>query len=101
MKDLGGVPVLLSHSPDPFPRVPSEVQLMLAGHTHCGQIRLPLVGAVSFMSDYGERYACGVVQEQGRTLIVSAGVGTSLLPLRLGTVPDMWLITLTRRAGTE
>ena len=94
MRRIGGARLLLSHSPDPFPTAPREIGLMLAGHTHCGQIRLPLVGAVSTMSDYGERYACGRIDENGRTLIVSAGLGTSILPLRLGAVPDMWLVTL-------
>ena len=94
MRRLPGARILLSHSPDPFPSVPADVGLMLAGHTHCGQIRLPLVGALSTMSDYGERYACGRVDEHGRTLIVSAGLGTSLLPLRFGARPDLWLITL-------
>ena len=86
--------ILLTHSPDVFPDVPADVVLTLAGHTHCGQIRLPLIGAVSTMSDYGERYACGRVDEDGRTLIVSAGVGTSVLPLRLGAVPDIWVVEL-------
>ncbi|WP_245843926.1 hypothetical protein [Sphingomonas spermidinifaciens] len=94
MRRVGGVPVLLSHSPDPFPRVPGEVPLMLAGHTHCGQIRVPLLGAIATMSAHGERYACGIVREGGRTLIVGAGLGTSLLPLRLVAVPDLWLVTL-------
>ena len=62
---------------------------MIAGHTHCGQIRLPLIGAVSTMSAYGDHYACGRSACNGRTLIVSAGLGTSILPLRLGAVPDM------------
>lgn len=95
MRRLGGTPILLSHSPDPFPKVPHDVRLMLGGHTHCGQIRLPLVGALAYMSAYGDRYACGLVREEGKVLIVSAGLGTSLLPLRFGAVPDMWLITLT------
>jgi predicted MPP superfamily phosphohydrolase len=94
MRALPGAPILLSHSPDPFPRLPRDVGLMLAGHTHCGQIRLPFVGAISTMSDHGERYACGLVRENGRTLIVTAGLGTSILPLRLGAVPDLWLIRL-------
>jgi hypothetical protein len=94
IRSLEGVPLLLSHSPDPFPDVPSDVPLMLAGHTHCGQIRLPLVGALSTMSEHGQRYACGRIDEAGKTLIVGAGLGTSLLPLRLGAVPDMWLITI-------
>ena len=94
MRQLAGARILLSHSPDPFPSVPADVGLMLAGHTHCGQVSLPLVGAISTMSEYGQRYACGRVDEHGRTLIVSAGLGTSLLPLRLGARPDLWLITL-------
>lgn len=95
MDRLGGVPVMLSHSPDPFPDVPARVRLMVAGHTHCGQIRLPVIGALTYMSRYGERYACGGVRGRGRTLVVGAGLGTSVLPLRLGAPPDVWLLTLT------
>ena len=94
MKALGPASVLLSHSPDPFPQMPPDVALMLAGHTHCGQIRLPFVGMLATMSDHGDRYACGLIREQGRTLIVGAGLGTSVLPLRFGARPDMWLVTL-------
>ena len=65
---------------------------MLAGHTHCGQIRLPLDRRALDHVGYGERYACGLVEENGRTLIVSAGLGTSILPLRLGAPPDMWIV---------
>ena len=50
------------------------------------------------MSNYGQRYACGLVRENGRTLIVTAGLGTSSLPLRLGAVPDLWLVTIGPRA---
>jgi predicted MPP superfamily phosphohydrolase len=70
------------------------VTLLLAGHTHCGQIRLPHVGAISFMSRYGDRYGCGLVTEGRLRVVTSAGIGTSLLPLRLGAVPDLWLLTL-------
>ena len=94
MRAIPGARVLLSHSPDLFPALPDDIGLMLAGHTHCGQIRLPLIGAVSTMSDHGEHYACGLVREEGRTLIVSAGLGTSILPFRLGAPPDMWLVRL-------
>lgn len=94
LRAVGGVPVLLSHSPDPFPSVPAAVPLTVAGHTHCGQIRLPIVGPLATMSDHGARYACGLIREQGKILIVGAGLGTSVLPLRLGAVPDLWLVTL-------
>ena len=94
LRALPGAKMVLSHSPDPFPELPSDVQLMVAGHTHCGQVALPFYGALSTMSRYGRRYACGIVREEGRTLIVTAGLGTSGVPLRLVAVPDMWLIEL-------
>lgn len=94
LRALPGARILLSHSPDPFARLPADVPLMLAGHTHCGQIALPLVGRLATASDYGDRYACGLVREGGRTLVVGAGLGTSVMPLRLGARPDMWLIEL-------
>jgi len=92
MRAVGGVPLVLSHSPDPFPDVPGDVGLMLAGHTHCGQVALPWLGALTYVSRHGDRYACGRIDEQGRTLFVGAGIGTSVLPLRFWAVPDMWLI---------
>lgn len=94
MTAVGGTPVLLTHSPDPFPHVPAWVGLTVAGHTHGGQIRLPLLGAPFTGSRHGSRYVRGRVTEAGRTLIVSAGLGTSMLPLRLGAVPDVWAIDL-------
>jgi predicted MPP superfamily phosphohydrolase len=96
MRALPGAPILLSHSPDPFARLPDDAGdlLMLAGHTHCGQARLPFYGAIISVSDYGARFECGLVRENGRTLIVTAGLGTSGLPLRLGAAPDLWLVTV-------
>jgi predicted MPP superfamily phosphohydrolase len=94
LRALAGPRILLSHSPDPFPRLPADVPLMLAGHTHCGQVSLPLIGPLKTMSDYGDRYACGRIDEGGRTLVVSAGLGTSGITLRLGAVPDLWVVEL-------
>ena len=94
MRALGAPMVLVSHSPDPFARLPGDVGLMLAGHTHCGQIAPPLIGPLMTASNHGRRYACGIIRERGRLLIVTAGLGTSMLPLRLGARPDLWLITL-------
>jgi predicted MPP superfamily phosphohydrolase len=94
LRRLPGARLMLSHSPDPFPKLPGDVGLMLAGHTHCGQIRLPFYGAVGNVSRFGERYNCGIKSERGHFLIVTAGIGTSAVPLRLGAVPDMWLIEL-------
>lgn len=91
---LPGPAVVLSHSPDIAPLLPPRFGLVLAGHTHCGQIVLPLIGRIATASRYGERYACGLVREPGRTTIVSAGLGTSVLPFRFGAPPDFWMVTL-------
>ena len=97
MRALPGARVLLSHSPDTFATLPPDIGLMLAGHNHCGQIRLPLYGALTTDSAYGERYACGFLEQNGRKLIVTAGLGASMLPLRLGAAPDIWLVTVAPR----
>lgn len=97
LRPLGGLPILLTHSPDIFPDAPVGVPLTLAGHTHCGQIVLPVIGALATASRYGGRFRCGLVRERGKTLLVSAGVGTSLLPLRLGAPSDFWVIDLMPR----
>lgn len=100
MAALSGYPVYLSHSPDVVPNLPKEESLILAGHTHCGQIVLPILGAPATMSEYGDRYACGKIEEGKKTIIISAEIGTSILPLRLGAEPDMWLITVVAKPAT-
>ena len=100
MKRLGeGVPLILTHSPDVIPEIDSPMSAFLAGHTHCGQIRLPFVGAITHMSRFGDRFACGDIRDGNRRVFVGAGLGTSLLPLRFMTPPDVWLVTFGPRAG--
>jgi len=81
--------LLLVHEPDIFPRVPARVALTLAGHTHGGQIRLPLIWPAFVPSKYGARYAYGHVVEDNRHMIVSGGLGTSTIPARLGVPPEV------------
>lgn len=90
---LPGPTVVLSHTPDVAPLLGDRYPLLLAGHTHCGQIALPLIGPVTASSHYGLRYVCGLIREQHRAILVTAGIGTSVVPLRIGVVPDMWLLT--------
>jgi uncharacterized protein len=94
MQGQTGARIILSHSPDIFPQAPVDVDLVLAGHTHCGQIAWPWGGAPATMSDYGDLYACGVTRQHGKVLVTSAGLGTSLLPVRLFTHPEIWLIEI-------
>ena len=86
--------LLLAHEPDIFPQVPDRVALTLAGHTHAGQIRLPLVCRHFVPSKYGARFAYGHVVEDNRHMVVSGGLGTSIVPVRLGVPPEIVHITL-------
>jgi hypothetical protein len=86
--------ILLVHEPDIFPRVPSRVALTFAGHTHGGQIRVPLIWPAFVPSRYGKRYAYGHVIERERHLIVSGGLGTSIIPARFGVPPEIVHVTL-------
>ena len=97
MDELQGGRLILTHSPDIFPQVPGDVSLVLAGHTHCGQIRFPFIGAPTTLSRYGDRFACGETIEHEQSVVVGAGLGTSVLPLRFGTHPKIWLVELTAR----
>jgi predicted MPP superfamily phosphohydrolase len=90
---LPGPTVVLSHTPDIAPTLPTRYPLVLAGHTHCGQIVPPLIGPITASSIYGLRYVCGLIREPGRDVLVTAGIGTSGVPLRIGAVPDFWLLT--------
>jgi predicted MPP superfamily phosphohydrolase len=87
--------IVLTHSPDVFPRIPDRVALTLAGHTHGGQVAAPArLRARIIPSRFGTRYDRGHIVEDGRHLYVTSGVGTSGWPIRLGIAPEVVLLTL-------
>jgi predicted MPP superfamily phosphohydrolase len=96
---LGGLPeamprLLLSHNPD-VAEEPGLVQgghrvdLMISGHTHGGQVRLPFVGAPITNSRYGQKYVQGLVRGPVCPVFICRGVGMSMLPVRLGAFPEI------------
>lgn len=88
------VRVLLSHSPDQFPWARRHgFDLMLAGHTHGGQIRVPYVGALLCPSLHGVKYACGVFHEAPTVLHVSRGL-SGLDPVRFFCAPELVRLVL-------
>lgn len=88
-------PVLvLTHWPDPFADIPDRVALTLAGHTHCGQVNLPIFGRLIHASRMSGRWACGLYDEGGRKLFVTGGVGVSILPVRFRAPPEIVIVTL-------
>jgi predicted MPP superfamily phosphohydrolase len=94
LQKLPGPRILVAHSPESLLRFGKKADLLLAGHTHCGQIVLPLLGQLSTGGKIPRSHACGFSKLHNVPLIVTAGLGTSKLPLRFGAHPDVWLISL-------
>jgi uncharacterized protein len=86
--------IILAHDPDWFRYVPAGPHLMLAGHTHGGQIRFPVVGALRNASRAPLRWTYGHIVEEGRHLYVTGGLGTSAIPLRIGVPPEYAIIDI-------
>lgn len=98
---MGGIRVAVTHSPDLVHQLDGEVGLLLAGHTHCGQVVLPWIGPLRPLSPrqrwkplFDWKYRCGVVRDRNQVTVVTAGLGSGSFPLRLGAPPDWWLVTL-------
>lgn len=85
--------IIISHSPDPFESMPEGPALMLAGHGHCGQVTIPLIGR-PILPLRNERYGCGLVEENGKRMYVTAGIGTSILPVRFLNPPEIVVIRI-------
>ncbi len=87
--------LLLVHNPDVHEVLTARrVDLALSGHTHGGQVRLPLLGAPVLPSCYGNKYAQGLVQAPHWPVYVNRGLGTVSPPVRLNCRPEVTLLTL-------
>ena len=86
--------IALTHNPDILPRFPPAFQLTLAGHTHGGQVNLPFLGRRIVPSEFGQRYAAGHIEEEGKHLFVTTGIGTSVFPVRFRVPPEIAVLTL-------
>lgn len=86
--------ILLTHDPDVFTDVPDRVALTVAGHLHGGQVGIPLLRRRVLPSAHGERFVRGHVEEGGRHLYVTQGVGESGLPLRFLAPPEVVVLEL-------
>ena len=87
--------IALTHEPSLFPRIPARATLTVAGHTHGGQVQLwprTLFGEERF--DPGSSRLSGVYDVNGRLVFVTPGIGTSILPMRLGVPPEISRLTL-------
>ena len=82
--------ILITHNPDIYYDIKQDVDLILAGHVHGGQVRLP--DAIIVPSKFGTKFACGDFNETGNRMIVTKGLGTSILTVRFLTVPEIVVI---------
>jgi len=100
LKNIQQPSILLTHSPDVFPlvtkksdsKITGKLDLTLAGHTHGGQVQVPFYGPLVVPSDYDNKYAQGLIKENGKTMFVTKGIGTSILPIRFNCVPEIVVI---------
>ncbi len=90
----GGRPaIVLAHDPCWFEALPAGPHLMLAGHTHGGQVRIA-GRAVINSSRAPLRWSHGLIEEGGRRMYVTSGIGTSAIPLRVGIAPEIVLLDI-------
>ena len=91
-----GYTILLSHRPELFDLyVETEMDLVFSGHAHGGQFRLPFIGGlVAPNQGFFPKYYAGQFTEENTTMIVSRGVGNSIIPIRFNNRPEIVLVTL-------
>jgi predicted MPP superfamily phosphohydrolase len=97
IEPLGKI-LVLEHNPDAIPAFlsgfpqPNDLSLILAGHTHGGQVNLPLIGAPVVPAN--KKYTIGLIEENSVQIFVTPGIGTSILPVRFRVPPEISVLTL-------
>ena len=92
--------IVITHNPDAIVYLTEELSisddfsLLIAGHTHGGQCRFPLIGAPIVPSEHGQKYASGHIRDKGIDVFVTTGVGMSVLPVRFGVPPEIAVLEL-------
>lgn len=95
-----GSVIVLEHSPDVLHAITgdllisNELKLMFSGHTHGGQVWLPILGYPIVPSSYGQKYSAGHIKDAGIDMFVTTGVGTSTLPFRFLVPPEIAVVTM-------
>jgi len=95
LKGSSNIRVLLAHSPQIIDKAVNNVDLVLTGHTHGGQVVLPLIGPVfvPLPAKY-RKYVSGLFKIENTVMYVSRGLGTSILPLRFSCPPEVLLVEI-------
>ncbi|MBQ6907688.1 MAG: metallophosphoesterase, partial [Clostridia bacterium] len=94
--DKNNYSILLSHRPELFDMyAANKIDLVMTGHAHGGQIRVPFIGGL-FAPNQGffPKYTSGTFKEDKTTMIVSRGIGNSIMPFRINNRPELVVIEL-------
>jgi len=92
--------LVLQHSPDVMPiitgklAISNDLKLMISGHTHGGQVWLPILGSLIVPSEYGQKFKAGLIRDSRLDLFVTTGIGTSTLPFRFLVPPEIAVLTI-------
>lgn len=81
--------IFVTHSPDMFVALRDNFDIAFAGHTHAGQIVLPFIGGLVDNTKSHRKYIYGLFYKYQKPLIVSSGLGSSVLPLRFNNLPEI------------
>ena len=91
--------IMLTHCPDIiYDAVKYKPQLVLSGHTHGGQVKVPFITAIFVPSKFGTRFLSGLFRVEGTYLYVNRGIGTSHIPVRFLSLPELTVITLRKKS---
>ncbi len=98
-----GYKILLSHRPELFEiYAASGIDLIFSGHAHGGQFRLPLVGGlIAPNQGFFPKYDAGLYTKDSTNMVVSRGIGNSIIPIRFNNRPEIVVVTLLRRSSHE
>lgn len=93
--DKNNYSILLSHRPELFDTYVDKIDLVLTGHAHGGQVRIPFVGGlVSPNQGFFPKYTSGIFKEDNTSMIVSRGIGNSIIPFRVNNRPELVIVRL-------
>ncbi len=84
--------LIITHNPDVYYDIIDNVNMIFAGHTHGGQFVLPFMRPLFVPSKYGAKFASGLITPERNQMIISKGLGTSILPIRLNCKPEIIIV---------
>lgn len=93
--------IVLTHNPDLYYDIMEEVSLILAGHTHGGQFIIPFTPPLFVPSKFGSEFASGLISNTHNKMIITRGLGMSVLPVRLNCKPEVVVVDFVKKGTAK